>query len=136
MEIGPGKEISQAEVTFLTPVRIKVKGKISFPLEFPVFLRNILRRISIISYFFEERELVLDFKGMLREAEGVKLKVWEGKPKRIRRHSTRKGGKMEFLGFLGRLVYSGNLGPFASWLRVGELFHVGKTPPLGLENID
>ncbi len=131
VEIGEGEDFKRAEAVFITPVRVKSGGRLRFPLDFPLLLRNIFRRLSIISYFFEGKNLDVDFRRLLRQGEGVKLTEWEGHRRWIRRLSTRKGGKMEFLGFEGRLVYEGRLRPFVPWLRAGEVFHIGKNTSFG-----
>lgn len=49
-------------LVFLTPPQLKFDGRLSSRLEFHVLLRNLLRRISLISYFHGGYELGLDFK--------------------------------------------------------------------------
>ena len=60
-------------LTFLTPTRLKFDGKLSPSLEFHILIRNLLRRLSLLSHFHCGEELDLDFKGLIEESQLVKL---------------------------------------------------------------
>jgi CRISPR-associated endoribonuclease Cas6 len=117
---------------FLTPTRLKFDGKISPSLEFHILIRNLLRRISLLSYFHCSEELTLDFKGLIEESKKVGVKKsdlswfdWE-------RYSNRQETKMKMGGFTGTIHFEGGLEPFLPFLLLGEYVHVGKGSSFGL----
>ncbi len=59
------------DLRFMTPTRLKFDGKLSPSLEFHILLRNLLRRISLLSYFHCGQELDLDFKGLIEKSREV-----------------------------------------------------------------
>jgi CRISPR-associated endoribonuclease Cas6 len=123
---------SQIEIEFLTPYRVRFDGKITDNIEFHVIFRNLIRRVSSLSYFHCGRELEYDFKSYIEESEKVKTVSndlqwfdWE-------RYSTRQKRKMTLGGVLGDAKYEGNLEPFLQFLKLGEYIHVGKGTSFGL----
>ena len=60
-------------MTFLTSTRLNFDGKLSPKLEFHILIRNLLRRISLLSYFHCDRELELDFKGIIEKTSEVRV---------------------------------------------------------------
>jgi len=119
-------------IHFLTPTRLKYDGKLSPRLEFHILIRNLLRRISLLSYFHCEEDLDLDFKGLIETSKSVKVKEenlswvdWE-------RYSNRQETKMKMGGFVGSITFEGDLKPFLPLLLLGEYVHVGKGTSFGL----
>ena len=133
------KEISEnfndkKEITldFLTHTRVLYQEKLVTHLDFHVFIRNILRRISLISYFHCGKELDLDFKGIIERAKEVIVKNsslywhdWE-------RYSNRKKRKMTLGGFKGKITYEGNLQEFLPFIITGKYIHLGKGSAFGM----
>ncbi len=123
---------STLNLLFLSPTRLKYREELTSELSFHVFFRNLLRRISLLSYFHCGRPLDVDFRALIQEAETVEtLKNnlhwhdWE-------RYSTRQGSRMKLGGFMGRIAFSGDLKPFWPYLLLGEIIHVGKGSSFGL----
>ena len=123
---------STLDLIFLTPTRLKFDGKLSPDLEFHILFRNLLRRISLLSYFHCGKELDLDFKGLIESSKNVKVKKenlswfdWE-------RYSNRQETKMKMGGFVGSISFEGDLEPFLPFLLLGEHIHVGKGTSFGL----
>ncbi|MDA8241177.1 MAG: CRISPR system precrRNA processing endoribonuclease RAMP protein Cas6 [Nitrospiraceae bacterium] len=129
----PATTLKQLSMTFLTPTRINYRGSLTLDLEFHILIRNLLRRISLLSYFHcGEDPADVDFKGLIHLAEGVEVKErnlqwydWE-------RYSARQDTRMKMGGFTGSVTFSGNIGPFLSLLKAGEVLHVGKGTSFGL----
>ena len=120
------------DLRFVTPTRLKFDGKLSPGLEFHILLRNLLRRISLLSYFHCDEELDLDFKGLIETSRDVKVKRetlswfdWE-------RYSSRQDTTMRLGGFIGSITFEGNLEPFMPFLLLGEYVHIGKGTSFGL----
>ena len=130
--VGPDTP-DTVHITFLTPTRIKYKGHLTKDLEFHVLFRNLLRRISLLSYFHCGHRLDdSGFKDLIEEAKGVKTVsralYWHD----WNRWSSRQGVKMKLGGFMGKITYKGDLRPFWPYIRLGEYVHVGKGSSFGL----
>jgi hypothetical protein len=61
-------------INFITPTRLKFEGRLSGTLEFHILIRNMLRRISLLSYFHCGEEINLDFKSLIEKSYEVKVK--------------------------------------------------------------
>ncbi len=120
------------QLNFLTPTRLKFNGHLSPTLEFHILVRNLLRRISSLSYFHCGKELELDFKGLIERAQAVTTEEsnltwvdWE-------RYSNRQEEKMKMGGLVGTITYSGEFPPFWQYVLMGQSIHVGKASSFGL----
>ena len=123
---------SVLHITFLTPTRLKFDGKLTPTLEFHVLIRNLLRRISLLSYFHCGEELNLDFKGIIEKSQDVAMTKSELSWIDWERYSNRQETKMKMGGFMGSVTYSGDFDPFLPFILLGEHIHVGKGTSFGL----
>lgn len=135
---GPGEPFSlpsnpwEVRLLFLTPTRIKYQGRLLLELEFHILVRNLLRRISLLSYFHCGRELELDFRGLVDRARAVETVRRELHWYDWERYSGRQGTRMRLGGFLGQAVFRGELAEFFPLLFWGQWVHVGKGTGFGL----
>jgi len=121
------------QVSFITPTRIKYKNSLTKDLKFHVFFRNLLRRISLLSYFHCGHRIDdTGFKDLIEQAGKIKTVKrslywhdWE-------RYSNRQETRMKMGGFMGEIAYEGNLKEFWPYIRLGEYVHVGKGSGFGL----
>jgi CRISPR/Cas system endoribonuclease Cas6 (RAMP superfamily) len=118
-------------VNFLTPTRMKHKGRYVERPEFHVLVRNILRRVSSLYYFHCGERWETDYRGIIEAAKGVQLAEartgwvdWE-------RYSGRQQQRMNLGGLVGQATYEGEVEPFLPLLVLGELVHVGKGTVFG-----
>lgn len=118
-------------VNFLTPTRMKHKGKYVERPEFHVLVRNILRRVSSLYYFHCGERWETDYRGTIEAAKRVRLAEagtgwvdWE-------RYSRRQQQRMNLGGLVGQATYEGDLPSFLPLLVLGELVHVGKGTVFG-----
>lgn len=132
--LSPSSDLSPLtlHLIFITPTRLKFDGNLSSKLEFHILFRNLLRRISLLSYFHCGEELDLDFKALIEEARNINTQQenlhwmdWE-------RYSNRQETKMKMGGFIGSVQFSGDFEKFMSFLLLGEYIHVGKGTSFGL----
>jgi CRISPR-associated endoribonuclease Cas6 len=120
-------------ISFITPTRIKYQNRLIKDLEFHILFRNLLRRISLLSYFHCDHRLDdQGFKDLIERAGKVKTVKralywhdWE-------RWSNRQETRMKLGGFMGEITYEGAFGPFWPYIRLGEYVHVGKGSSFGL----
>ena len=125
--------LSRIHLSFLTPTRIKYENSLAKNLEFHVFFRNLLRRISLLSYFQCGNRLAdTGFKELIEQAKKVKTikeaLFWED----WERYSNRQASRMKMGGLIGNVTYEGNLEPFWPYIKLGEYIHVGKGSSFGL----
>lgn len=120
------------ELQFITPTRIKYKNKLISELEFHILIRNLLRRISLLSYFHCNEELDIDFKKVIEESTSITKENsylewydWE-------RYSHRQEDRMSLGGFIGKVTFRGNIEEYLPLLYLGKYTHIGKGTSFGL----
>lgn len=123
---------STITVSLRTPLRIRFDGHIASRLEFHVLIRNLLRRISSLSYFHCGKKLDMDFRGLIEKAATVRQTQSDIRWYDWKRYSTRQEAWMSLGGILGNVLYEGDLADFMTLLRLGEYIHVGKGTSFGL----
>ena len=119
-------------ISLLSPLRLRFDGRITDKIEFHILIRNLLRRISSLSYFHCGEKLELDFKGFVEKAVAVKLVKSDTQWFDWKRYSTRQEEWMSLGGVTGTVSYEGNLSEFMTLLNLGEYVHVGKGTSFGL----
>jgi len=100
---------------------------------FAGFFVNVLRRISMLSYFYTESPLHVDFKALAAAARVFPVRtsvvVWQD----LTRYSTRQQTAMQMGGLLGRFeLPRDGIEPFWPYLWLGQWTHVGKFTSMGL----
>jgi CRISPR-associated endoribonuclease Cas6 len=125
---SPGNEI---KFEFLTPTRMLYRGKLVKVPEFHHLIRNLLRRINLMTHFHQDFIFDADVKKLIRESEKVKIKKHSIKQGFIKRYSSRQKQKISMFGFTGEIIYEGNFEPFWIYLKLGEILHIGKATSFG-----
>ena len=121
------------KLSFLSPTRILYNGHLTLDLEFHIFIRNLLRRLALLSYFHcGEDPSAWDFKGLIGQAEQVKVKEHRLQWHDWERYSGRQDTRMKMGGFVGKITFEGIIEPFIQLIRAGEVLHVGKGTAFGL----
>ena len=133
------KPVELLTVRFLTPVRIKYEGKIvgdkasdSKRLEFHILMRNLLRRIGLLSYFHCGEELNIDYRHMIDEAQSIKITEEKLEWYDWGRYSQRQEQGIGMGGLIGEISYEGKIKDFLPFIRIGEFVHVGKSTAFGM----
>jgi CRISPR-associated endoribonuclease Cas6 len=119
-------------IKFLTPTRLKYEARLIPYLEFHIFIRNLLRRISLLSYFHCGEELNIDYRGLIDEAKKIKVIRSDLRWFDWQRYSNRQSTKMKMGGLIGEILFEGDFKPFINFLLLGEYIHVGKGTTFGL----
>ncbi len=125
-------DMTAVTLEFQTPTRLRYEGHLTARLDFHVFVRNLVRRLSALASYHCDCTLDVDHKGLIRTAEGVSTARAELKWMDWERYSSRQDTRMRLGGFLGKVTFEGNLEPFVPSLRLGEVVHVGKGTAFGL----
>lgn len=123
---------SRLTISYLTPTRLIFDGHLVPVPEFHILIRNLLRRLSNLTYFHCDSELSLDFRGLVDAAQTVKLVDNRTRWHDWERYSARQEAKLKMGGVAGEAVYEGDVSPFIPLLALGEVLHVGKGTGMGL----
>lgn len=127
--------VSQVNIRMLTPLRIRRKGKILDKLDFPTIIRNITRRIEMITENYggsvdadeAERIRILSEKvSIIHEALEMKY---------VGRYSNRIGEKMDFSGLIGSVWFEGEITPFVPWLYAAQVLNIGRNTTFGMGRV-
>ena len=123
----------QITLRFLTPTRIKFRGKLTKDIDFEIVMRNLLRRLSWLAEVHCEEKWDLDWKGLLKRAkERVKTVHSDLRWHDWERYSQRQSTKLKMGGFLGDITFEGDLAEFLSIIKLGEYLHIGKGTVYGM----
>ncbi len=123
---------NKINISILTPLRLRFDGHITDKIEFHVLTRNLLRRISSLSYFHCGEKFQVDFKGLIEKAGAVNQIKSDIHWYDWKRYSTRQEEWMSLGGVTGAVSYEGDISDFMPLLRLGEYVHVGKGTSFGL----
>ncbi len=123
------------KIQFKTPFRFIRQGKLvrHNKIEFHHLYRSLSRRISMLAYFHDHKDLQLDYKSNIEKAESVKIiskkLYWED----WERYSARQKSSMKMGGVVGDMVIDLNAYP-QLWelLWLGQYTHAGKASSMGL----
>lgn len=125
------KSSEKLSINLLSPCRVKLDGHLTDSLDFHVLIRNLLRRLSALSYFHCDQYVDLDYRSLIILAEKVKTTRSELNWVDKKRYSTRQKRSMMMGGVTGTISYEGNIKPFLPILLWGEKVHVGKGTSFG-----
>ncbi len=120
-------------LSFLTPARLIYNGHLTLDLEFHMLIRQLLRRISLLSYFHCGMDMSdWDFRGIIERAKEVTVNKRNLKWYEWERYSARQDTKLNMGGFVGEISFEGDVEPFMPLVNAGEVLHVGKGTGFGL----
>lgn len=123
-EISPPAQ--RVILRFVTPTELKADGGTAERPEFAALFGRLRDRISTLRTLYGAGPMEIDFRGMGRRAEDVRLirsaLHWD----RVIRRSGRTGQVHALGGFTGEAEYEGELAEFLPWLRAGRWVGVGR----------
>ncbi len=125
---------SQVKLDFKTPTRISYNGRLTENVEFHIIIRNLLRRMSLLSYFHgnaQERQ-EYDYKKIIEKAGNVRTIARRIRHYDWERYSGRQEQKINMGGFVGGITFEGEIEPFMPLLKAGEILHIGKGTVFGM----
>ncbi len=120
---------NELTITFLTPCKIKSKGKYQRHVDIENLIKNIKRKIEIFSYFFEDNPVSIDIGNIdFGSIQCTESNItWEI----IERYSKRKNQRMPLGGYKGNAIVSGNVASIYHLLKIGELINIGSNTSFG-----
>lgn len=127
------QNIGKISIQLVTPTRILHKNGLVQSIPFDLFMRTLLRRISLLGRIHCESDWDLPYKDILSQAEQQAKLVnsntswysWE-------RYSNRQRTRMNMGGIVGIFIYEGELAPFMPLIVLGQFTHIGKNTTFGL----
>lgn len=122
----------QLRLSMLTPLRLKFENRLKADLPFHVLVRAMLRRISSLFNAYGSGEPDLDYRGMVRRAEDVKILDHDLGWFDWRRFSFRQDKPMLMGGMTGSVTYEGKLGEYLPLIELCSEVHLGKQTSFGL----
>ena len=130
---APRQAPAAVRVRLLAPLRIRQRGRHIGPQDMAprTFAAHLVRRISLLTYFFSDVPLETDFAALLRHAESFALEAdlhWRDGARR----SSRQGATVPLGGLVGSFVLRGDLAPLWPVLWLGQWTHAGKACSMGL----
>ncbi len=126
---------SSARVRLLSPLRLRRDNRsvLGDELNFKVFMSSLVRRISMLTYFFSPIPLETDFAGLTRLMDQIKITGRDLEWRDLERFSSRQRGKIPMGGLLGEFQLGGaDLAPFWPYLWLGQWTHAGRGCTMGL----
>jgi CRISPR-associated endoribonuclease Cas6 len=118
-----------------TPLRIKQNGKNLGvdQFKFAAFFGNLLRRISMLTYFHSDTPLETDFAGLTRQARKIEFYNKQLRWYDWKRYSSRQQTEMNMGGVIGSLQLDMHgLDDFWPYLWLGQWTHAGKATSMGM----
>lgn len=118
-----------------TPLRIKQNGKNLGPetFNFAALFSNLLRRISMLSYFHTDTPLETDFAGLSQIARQITFKSKQLQWYDWKRYSSRQQTEMQMGGVVGSLQLDmSGLEELWPYLWLGQWTHAGKGTSMGM----
>jgi hypothetical protein len=131
MTHAQGLPVDQMTLRFLTPTRIKHQERYTTRPDFAVLVRALLRRVHALAYFHGDQHWKPDLPSLLAAAAQVKTAAVATHWSERTRYSARQGQGMSLSGFVGEVIYQGDLAPFRALLVLGAIVHVGKATVFG-----
>lgn len=127
----------RAVVSFETPVWVETKGKLPEPLELPVLVRAIYRRLCTICALYGQLDEADDARVSTLDELAREARVTRRSLQKVRweRHSLERNRRHPMKGLWGTLEIEGELGELAGVLQLAEVVHVGKATSHGLGRI-
>lgn len=122
-------------IRLLSPLRIKRHGHLVGVegFDFRAFMGGLLRRISLLTYFFGDTPLETDFAGLLGRAESIPALGRDLHWREWTRYSSRQNAKLQMGGLVGSFELARPaLDPLWPILWLGQWTHAGKGGSMGL----
>lgn len=120
----------EIKINFLTTTRIKFNGTYSNDLDFSTFIKNLSRRLVLLSYIHSNSENLL--KSIAENSDKIRVIDKNLNFSSIKRFSNRQNKSMDFYGFKGDVTFKGDLDKFLPLIALGEILHVGNCTTFGL----
>lgn len=127
--------VQSTAIQMETPLRLKFDKKFQKHITFEMIARNLLRRIQLLAALYCGGPPRVDFKDLIEKSKEIKISGSKTHWEQQTRFSFRQEKTLGMGGVCGTIEFTGDLGPFIPFLRIGEYLHVGKGTAFGLGKI-
>ena len=117
---------TRIEIDYRTPTEIKYQGAAVQSPDFHHLIKRLRDRINAIAWFYQGTLLDIDYAEFGKRAEAIQTVESHVEWADRERLSSRTRQRHPIGGFVGRVVYAGNVDEFIPLLRLGEFVQVGK----------
>ncbi len=124
------------KVRMVTPLRLKFENRLKADLPFHVMVRAMLRRVSSLFNSYGVGEPNLDYRGLVKKAEDVRISDDNLRWYDWRRYSFRQDQSMLMGGVVGSVTYEGKIGEYMPLIDFCSTAHLGKQTSFGLGKIE
>lgn len=122
----------EIKIKLITPLRMKIEGKLKDEFTFFDFIRTLLNRLYFLTRFHCGNKFERQHRELLEMSKSIKISekdlIWHD----WIRYSTRQKTQMKMGGLIGEFTLSGELATFLPFLKIGEFTHLGKATTMGL----
>ncbi len=125
----PSRKNECLEIEFLTPIQVKYNPKLQTNLYFYTFANHLFTRLDMLSYVYCGKALEVDFKGLIIRSHWIRTK--ESNLFWVNSEPTAQDTYYKMGGYIGSIVYEGNLEEFYPFLALGQYLHTGKGATYG-----
>ena len=125
-------DVSQLHIQMLTPLRIRRNGNLLEELDFTTIIRNIARRMVMMTERYGGWCDQLEIGRILELSEDISVIRQKTEILNMERYSNRLGKKMDFSGLMGDIWFEGDLTPFVPWLYAAQIVHFGRNTTFGM----
>lgn len=122
-------------IELLTPTRLKFEKQLQKFITFEMLIRNLLRRIQLLSALYCGGPERVDFREQIDQAKNIQITDSQIHWEQQTRFSFRQEQNVALGGVSGWVKVVGDVAPFMPYLRIGEFLHVGKSTAFGLGKI-
>ena len=123
---------SSCVINFQTPTRIKQNRKyFQEGIPFPNLFARLADRLKELINVYTESSFDLDLLELKKASKQIGMIVNEGNFYEATRHSTRTGDDCDLSGFVGEVLYTGNLQPFSEFLAYLPWINIGSSTAFG-----
>ena len=133
-QLPKSEEFSKIKITLKTPLRIPHDGHPVVPAKFTAqdFLISLVHRQENMAKYFMPDYPVEDFYLLKKYIDAVEISEADLHWFDWARYSSRQQKRISLGGIIGNFVLQGNLTALYTYLKMGELFHLGKSCVLGM----
>lgn len=117
---------TRIQIAYRTPTEITYQGVPVRSPDFHHLIKRLRDRINAIAWFYRGTLLNIDYAEFGKRAETIRTVESNIEWADRQRLSSRTRQRHPIGGFLGRVVYAGNISEYIPLLRLGEFVHVGK----------